>query len=139
MPQEDIISDKIDLRHEDSQANRQSHVEDVPVGDRNLICLGVGQKDDNLHRFVVLLHIVITMLKPAFTIEASGISDEDLLQCRLLVEVTPNAFTYVLLNQRNMSPLVVKYFQLEQNKENPLPELLRDIMEADELLKRPVK
>ena len=79
------------------------------------------------------------MLKPAFTIEAAGISAEDMLQCRLLIEVTPNAFTYVLLNQRNMSPLVVKYFQLEQNKENPLPELLRDILEADELLKRPVK
>ncbi|HWB94897.1 MAG TPA: DUF3822 family protein [Puia sp.] len=79
------------------------------------------------------------MLKPAFTIEASGISAEELLHCRLLVEVTPNAFTYVLLNQRNMSPLVVKYFQLEQNKENPLPELLREIMEGDELLKRPVK
>jgi hypothetical protein len=98
-----------------------------------------GEKDGNLHRFVVLLHNVITMLKPAFTIEASGISAEELLHCRLLVEVTPNAFTYVLLNQRNMSPLVVKYFQLEQNKENPLPELLREIMEGDELLKRPVK
>jgi len=79
------------------------------------------------------------MHKPAFTIEASGISDDDLLQCRLLVEVNPNAFTYVLLNQRNMSPLVVKYFQLEYNKENPLNELLRDILEGDELLKRPVK
>jgi len=79
------------------------------------------------------------MLKPAFTIEASGISAEDLLQCRLLVEVTPNAFTYVLLNQRNMSPLVVKYFQLEQNKENPLTDLLREIVEGDELLKKPVK
>jgi hypothetical protein len=79
------------------------------------------------------------MLKPAFTIEATSISDEELLQSRLLVEVNPNAFTYVLLNQRNMSPLVVKYFQLEPSKESPLTEILRDIMETDSLLRRPVK
>jgi Protein of unknown function (DUF3822) len=79
------------------------------------------------------------MLKPAFTIEATSISDEELLQSRLLVEVNPNAFTYVLLNQRNMSPLVVKYFQLEPTKESPLTETLREILESDSLLRRPVK
>ncbi len=79
------------------------------------------------------------MLKPAFTIEATGISDEELLQSRLLVEVNPNSFTYVLLNQRNMSPLVVKYFQLEPTKESPLTETLREILESDSLLRRPVK
>jgi hypothetical protein len=79
------------------------------------------------------------MVKPAFTIEASGISDEELLQSRLLVEVNPNSFSYVLLNQRNMSPLVVRYFQLEHSKESPLTETLREIMEGDPLLRRPVK
>jgi Protein of unknown function (DUF3822) len=79
------------------------------------------------------------MLKPAFQIEVSSISDEDLLQSRLLVEVNPNAFTYVLLNQRNMSPLGVKYFQLEQGKDHPLTETLREILESDSLLRRPVK
>src|SRR5260221_3474325 len=79
------------------------------------------------------------MLKPAFQIEVSGISDEELLQSRLLVEVNPNAFTYVLLNQRNMSPLMVKYFQLESHQGLSLTETLRDILEEDGLLKRPVK
>ena len=79
------------------------------------------------------------MLKPAFQIEVSSISDEDLLQSRLLVEVNPNAFTYVLLNQRNMSPIGVKYFQLEQGKDHPLTETLREILQSDPLLKRPVK
>ena len=79
------------------------------------------------------------MQKPAFQIQVSDISDAELLQSRLLVEVNPNAFTYVLLNQRNMSPLVVKYFQLEHSKDRPLTEALRDILEADEFLKRPVK
>jgi hypothetical protein len=79
------------------------------------------------------------MVKPAFTIEASGISDEELLQSRLLVEVNPNSFSYVLLNQRNMSPLVVRYFQLEHSKESPLTETLREILESDPLLRRPVK
>jgi hypothetical protein len=79
------------------------------------------------------------MHKPAFQIEASDISDEELLQARLLVEVNPNAFSYVLLNQRNMSPLGVKYFQLEHSKDHPLIEVLRDILESDPLLKRPVK
>lgn len=78
------------------------------------------------------------MHKPAFTIEASGISDEDLLQCRLLVEVNPNAFTYVLLNQRNMSPLVVKYFQLDYN-DGDLTDVLREVLDSDPLLKRSVK
>ncbi len=79
------------------------------------------------------------MLKPAFQIEVSDVSDEELLQSRLLVEVNPNAFTYVLLNQRNMSPLVVRYFQLEPSKEVSLTELLQELMESDPLLKRPVK
>jgi hypothetical protein len=77
------------------------------------------------------------MLKPAFQIEVTDISDEELLQSRLLVEVNPNAFTYVLLNQRNMSPLVVKYFQLESHLS--LTETLRDILEIEGFLKRPVK
>lgn len=79
------------------------------------------------------------MQKPAFQIEVTNISDEELLQSRLLVEVSPNAFTYVLLNQRNMSPLVVKYFQLEPRKDHPLSDALREIMEGDSLLKRPVR
>jgi len=79
------------------------------------------------------------MLKPAFQIKVADISDDELLQSRLLVEVTPNAFTYVLLNQRNMSPLVVKYFQLEPSKENPLIDSLREIMHEDSLLQKPVK
>src|SRR5579872_3496903 len=78
------------------------------------------------------------MLKPAFTIEAADISDEALLQSRLLIEVNANAFTYVLLNQRNMSPLVVKYFQLEHSKEIPLSEVYRDLLESEYLLSRPV-
>src|ERR1700743_356824 len=95
--------------------------------------LAAQEKDGNLQSFVVLLHILmLTMHKPAFTIEASGISDEDLLQCRLLVEVNPNAFSYVLLNQRNMSPLVVKYFQLENSREKPLTESLHEVLDADE-------
>jgi Protein of unknown function (DUF3822) len=79
------------------------------------------------------------MLKPAFQIEVSNISDTDLLQSRLLVEVNPNAFSYVLLNQRNMSPLVVKYYQLEHSKDRPLTEALREVLESDSLLRRPVK
>lgn len=79
------------------------------------------------------------MLKPAFFIEVSAISEEELLQSRLLVEVNANSFTYVLLNQRNMSPLVVKYYQLEHIKGRPLTETLREIFEEDELLRRPVK
>jgi hypothetical protein len=99
----------------------------------------IVEKEGNLRPFVVLLHILTTMVKPAFTIEASGISDEELLQSRLLVEVNPNSFSYVLLNQRNMSPLVVRYFQLEHSKESPLTETLREIMEGESLLRRPVK
>jgi hypothetical protein len=79
------------------------------------------------------------MMKPAFHIEASAITDEDLQQSRLLVEVTPTSFTYVLLNQRNMSPLAVKYFQVETSREHPLTEVLGDIFREDELMKRQVK
>jgi hypothetical protein len=79
------------------------------------------------------------MLKPAFQIEVSAISEEELLQSRLLVEVNADSFTYVLLNQRKMSPLVVKYFKLEHAKGQPLTESLREILEEDELLQRPVK
>lgn len=79
------------------------------------------------------------MLKPAFQIKISDISDEELLQSRLLLEVSANSFTYVLLNQRNMSPMAVKYFQLEHSKEKLLTEVLEEILQQDELLRRPVK
>jgi len=79
------------------------------------------------------------MLKPAFQIEVQNIPDEDLLQCRLLVEVNAHSFTYTLLNQRNMGPLVVKYYQLDQVKDGRLTETLREILQSDPLLKRPVK
>jgi hypothetical protein len=79
------------------------------------------------------------MHKPAFQIEISAISDEELLQSRLLVEVNPHAFTYVLLNQRNMSPITVKHFQLEPTKDSPLSATLKEILESDPLLRRPVK
>jgi hypothetical protein len=86
-----------------------------------------------------LIIFVRVMLKPAFQIEVSDITDTDLLQSRLLVEVNPDSFSYVLLNQRNMSPLAVKYFQLEHTKDRTLTETLREILHEDELLKRPVK
>ena len=79
------------------------------------------------------------MHKPAFQIEISAISDEELLQSRLLVEVNPHAFTYVLLNQRNMSPITVKHFQLELTKDSPISATLKEILESDPLLRRPVK
>ena len=79
------------------------------------------------------------MHKPAFQIEVSSVSDEELLQSRLLLEVNPHAFTYVLLNQRNMSPLTVKHFQLEIGKEKTLADTLREILESDPLLRRPAK
>jgi hypothetical protein len=66
--------------------------------------------------------------KPAFQIEVSDIPDEELLQSRLLVEVNSHAFTYVLLNQRNMSPLTVKHFQLENTRDSLLPDTLREIL-----------
>jgi len=79
------------------------------------------------------------MVKPAFQIEVQNITDEDLQQCRLLVEVNAHSFTYTLLNQRNMGPLVIKYFQLDQEKNKHLTDTLREILEGDPLLKRTVK
>jgi hypothetical protein len=79
------------------------------------------------------------MVKPAFQIEVQDITDEDLLQCRLLVEVNAHSFTYTLLNQRNMGPLVIKYFQLDHEKNKHLIDTLREILEGDPMLKRTVK
>ena len=79
------------------------------------------------------------MVKPAFQIEASHVTDEDLQHSRLLIEVGTNSFTYVVLNQRNMNPLVVKYYQLEHHKDRSLTDELREIFEGDPLLRRPVK
>src|ERR1700733_14437443 len=95
--------------------------------------------DHDKPQIFVIIAALIAMVKPAFQIEVSDISEEELLQSRLLVEVNADSFTYVLLNQRNMSPLVVKYFKLEHAKGQPLTESLREILEEDELLQRPVK
>lgn len=79
------------------------------------------------------------MVKPAFQIEASVVTDDDLQQSRLLVEVNTNSFTYVLLNQRNMNPLVVKYYQLEHHKDRSLTDALQEIFDEDPVLRRSVK
>jgi hypothetical protein len=97
-----------------------------------------GSQTPKSETLPIIAHLTI-MLKPAFHIEVSDIQETDLLQSRLLVEVNTHSFSYVLLNQRNMSPLVVKYFQLDPSKDRPLTEVLQEILEEDEFLRRPVK
>ncbi|MDP4150852.1 MAG: DUF3822 family protein [Bacteroidota bacterium] len=79
------------------------------------------------------------MNKPAFEIAVSDLNPEVLAQSRLLVEVSPCCFTYVLLNQRNMSPVAVRHFVLEPDRENTLTDQLREIIAEDDLLRQTVK
>ena len=68
------------------------------------------------------------MVKPDFYIRSENGEAEDFTQCRLLMEVNANSFSYVLLNLRGMRPVVVKYFQLDTMNGRPLAEILQDIV-----------
>jgi hypothetical protein len=74
------------------------------------------------------------MIKPDFNIFSLNISSDDIAQCRLLVEVSNNSFSYVLLSLRGMRPLVVKHFQFEHLKGKALAELLDEIILEDDFV-----
>jgi hypothetical protein len=74
------------------------------------------------------------MLKPVFNISHNHPGVEDLTQCRLLMEVSANSFSYVLLNLRGMRPIAIKYFQWNQFKTELLQDVLQEIIDQDELL-----
>jgi Protein of unknown function (DUF3822) len=74
------------------------------------------------------------MLKPDFDIQTNHSSPEDYAQCRLLMEVNPHSFSYVLLSVRGMRPLAIRYFQWSQLKAGSAEEILQEIIQEDELL-----
>jgi hypothetical protein len=74
------------------------------------------------------------MIKPDFNISSLNITSDDIAQCRLLVEVSNNSFSYVLLSLRGMRPLVVKHFQFEHLKGKALAELLDEIILEDDFV-----
>ncbi len=74
------------------------------------------------------------MLKPDFYIHNGNVTEEEIEQCRLLMEMNANSFSYVLLNVRGMRPVVIKHFQWDQYKAGSLEEILREIIYEDEIL-----
>jgi len=74
------------------------------------------------------------MLKPDFDIQTNHAGPDDYAQCRLLMEVNPQAFSYVLLSVRGMRPLAIRYFQWNTLKAGPTEEILQEIIQEDELL-----
>jgi hypothetical protein len=74
------------------------------------------------------------MLKPDFHIQYAHLDAEDYTQCRLLMEVTPNSFSYVILSVRGMRPLVIKHFQWEKANPGLIDDTLREVMFEDEFL-----
>ncbi|HTQ66656.1 MAG TPA: DUF3822 family protein [Puia sp.] len=77
------------------------------------------------------------MIKPDFHIQHGNIELEDIMQCRLLMEMNTNSFSYVLLNVKGMRPMAVKYFQWSPSKLGSLEEVLREIVYEDEILTTP--
>jgi hypothetical protein len=73
-------------------------------------------------------------MKPVFNIRNEHAAEEDLSQCRLLMEVSMNSFSYVLLNLRGMRPVVIKFFQWNQFKTEQLEAVLQEIIYDDEWL-----
>ncbi|MFI5152169.1 MAG: DUF3822 family protein [Chitinophagales bacterium] len=73
-------------------------------------------------------------MKPVFNIRNEHADEEDLSQCRLLMEVSSSSFSYVLLNLRGMRPVVIKFFQWNQFKTEQLEAALKEIIYDDEYL-----
>ena len=74
------------------------------------------------------------MIRPDFHIQNDAPMAEDPAQCRLLMQVGACSFTYVLLNVRGMRPVAIKSFHWKISKAGTADEVVRDIIEADELL-----
>ena len=74
------------------------------------------------------------MPRPSFYIHAENISPDDFSHCRLVMEVSADSFSYVILSLPGMSPMVVKYYQLDKHKEKSLHEILQETIYSDDLL-----
>jgi hypothetical protein len=75
-------------------------------------------------------------IRPDFDIHNADPGAEDPLQCRLLIEVGACSLTYVLLNVRGMRPAAIRVFQWNTQKAGPADEVVRDVIEQDEILSR---
>src|SRR6516225_10018110 len=78
------------------------------------------------------------MLKPDFDIQSNHTGPEEFAQCRLMMEVNPHSFSYVLLSVRGMRPLAIRYFQWNNLKAGSTEEILQEIIQEDELLSKTV-
>src|SRR5579863_3760864 len=78
------------------------------------------------------------MIKPAFYIRAHNFTSEDANQHRLLVEVNAASLGYILLDLKKMSPSVIKYYQFATKDGKVLDELLKEIIDGDELLTKDI-
>jgi hypothetical protein len=77
--------------------------------------------------------------QPAFHIRAGHAATEELSQYRLLMEISPRSFSYLLLHMSDLSPAIVKYFELDPLEERSLAETLRELIDGDEILSGTVK
>ena len=76
------------------------------------------------------------MLQPAFQIINQELSEEDLSQSRLLIDVGPSYFSYVLFSMKKMTPSVVKSYAIEPSPGQNWLEALKIVIDHDENLAR---
>lgn len=74
------------------------------------------------------------MIRPAFHIEHERPGEDDLLQSLLLMEVNPQGFSYLVLQQVRQEVLDARYYAVPFTESHSLSDRLRTIVEADDLL-----
>lgn len=79
------------------------------------------------------------MITPAFQIEREQPGEEDCLQSQLLMEISTHGMSYLLLHAARQEVLAAKYYTLPGQEGRNLPERLRTIIDADELLRQQVR
>lgn len=70
-------------------------------------------------------------IRPDFDIHNADPAAEDPVNCRLVLEICPNALNWVLLNTRGMRPAAIKSYRWKTQRAGPTEEVVRDIVEGE--------
>src|ERR1700712_2575688 len=70
-------------------------------------------------------------IRPDFDIHNADPAAEDPANCRLVLEICPNALNWVLLNVRGMRPAAIKTYRWKTERAGITEEVVRDIVESE--------
>ena len=79
------------------------------------------------------------MIRPAFDIVYPNLTDEQRMQCQLIIEISDRLFSYILFNKEKKRLYCLRQYNFDWIAKNSVAEQLEQLITLDAFLQRPVK